>query len=185
MGLLHLLPIEQATELDVVGVGKLVGRHQPRPDRGEAGEGLGQVVLLRRRGLELQVALGEVLADGEPGDVVPAVRFADPVRPPADDGHELNLEVHRARRQLDGVVGAGDGGGELGEDHRGGGQLEPRLPGVVFVVESDGEDLAGAGHRRAGNRRLGVARIAFGFDLRLSACPVIVGASFRRAVALP
>ncbi len=31
----------------------------------------------------------------------------------------------------------------------------------------------------------GVARIAFGFDLRLSACPVIVGASFRRAVALP
>src|SRR2546423_7789919 len=140
--LLHLLAVEQAPDLDVVGVGELVGGDEGWADGGEPGERLGQVVLLGSRRLELQVPFGKVLADGEPGDVAPAVTFRHPVRPPADDGDKLDLEVHRSGWEFDGVKRSGHRGGEFGEYHRARRQLQAGLFGVVLVVEPDGEDLA-------------------------------------------
>ena len=54
---------------EVVRVGELVGRDQPRTHRAEAGERLAERELAAAG--PLHDALGEVLADGEAGDVVP------------------------------------------------------------------------------------------------------------------
>ena len=117
-------------------------------------------------GRELQLAVADVLPDGETGDVGPAVGLGHPVGPSADDGDELDLPVDVAGTELDVVERAGQRGRELGEGGRDVGQLGPGLFGVAAVVESDREDLAGCRHgvaelgldQRAGGRVDGARR---------------------------
>ena len=96
-GVLHRLAVDGAAEREVVGVGELVGRDDPGAHRAVAAAGLAEREL--GAGGELQVAVADVLADGEPGDVAPGVGLGDAVGPAADDGDELDLPVDAARRR--------------------------------------------------------------------------------------
>ena len=79
-GLLHRLAVHRAADLEVVGVVQLVGGHDPRAGRAEAGVGLAQAELGHRAD-HLQDALGQVLPDRQARDVGPAVGLGDPGGP--------------------------------------------------------------------------------------------------------
>ena len=145
--LLDFLAVHGAPELEVVGVVELVWGDNPRPGRAEAGERLAEAELRRRRP-GLHDPLGEVLADGDAGDMRPAVAAGDLEGVPADDEHELHLPVDEPARQLDRDVRPGEAGRELGERGRELGDVQAGLGGVAGVVDADGEDLPGTGHRR-------------------------------------
>ena len=135
-------------------VGELVGRHEPRPGRAEAGERLAEAEL-RRRALQLRDALGEVLADREAGDVIPRALAVDLVRLAADHDDELDLPVDVPFGQLDHGVGSDDRRRELRERHRHRIRRVAGLGRVLGVVQADREHLARARHGGAelGRRR--------------------------------
>jgi hypothetical protein len=58
-----------------------------------SGERLAEVELLWRGTGQLQVPLGEVLAEGQPGHVVPALGGGNVAGFLADDRHEFDLEI--------------------------------------------------------------------------------------------
>src|SRR6476659_9337891 len=95
--------IVSGIEKSIAAVGELVRRDEPRTGGAEAGERLAEAEL-RRRSRHLDVARGDVLADGHTGDVRPAVRRLDAMRVPADDRDELHLPVNAIGRDRD--VGA-------------------------------------------------------------------------------
>ncbi|BDV31791.1 hypothetical protein Microterr_24510 [Microbacterium terricola] len=104
---------------------------------------------LRPLPVELRDALGEVLTDGEPCDVLPCGVPWDAVTAGPDDDDELDLPVHVPLGELDRGLGPGQAGGELRERHRQAVGRVARLVGVLAVVDADREDLPRPGHRRA------------------------------------
>jgi len=140
--------------VQVPGIGDLLKRNDGGPHRAEAGVRLPHGEL-RYRTRQLDGALGQVVADGEAGHVVPPVGLGCPLRAPADDHHELHLVVDPAAWQGDRGFRPGVAGRELGEDHRFRRQhRHPGLLGVVLVVQSDAEDLAGQRHGGTEARRV-------------------------------
>jgi NADPH:quinone reductase len=150
---LDLLAVDGAGQLEVVGVGELIRRDQPRAHGGEAWEGLGEAELGGRAGC-LQDPLGDVLPDGQARDVRPRVALGDVMCALADDGDELHFPVDVAVWQFDLGAGAGDRGRELGEDGRGRRRGESGLAGVRAVVQADREQLLRRGRRRVERRRV-------------------------------
>jgi hypothetical protein len=104
--LLHLFAVEQAAQFEVVGVVQFVRGHERRADAAEAGVGLGEAEVWCWSEA-LQVAFGEVLADGYAHDVVPAVVGRDPVGAATEHHDQLDFPVDRARRQHDFAGGSG------------------------------------------------------------------------------
>ncbi len=142
---LHRLAVDGAAQRQVVGIGELVGRHHPGPDGSEAPVRLAQRELTA--GGALQRALGDVLADRDPGDVGPPVGLGHPVG-------AAPMTTTSSTSQS--VVGAGISmspngplidAGNLVNVAGTGGAVAAGLGGVRPVVEADGEDLAGRGHR--------------------------------------
>ena len=86
-------------------IGPNPGNDLPRLNCGAGGPGLHD-------------PLGQVLTDGEAGDVRPPLAQCDLVGAPADHDHELDLPVDELARQLDGGVRPGEAGRELGERRR-------------------------------------------------------------------
>ena len=72
-------PSTRAAEGEVVGVGDLVERDDPRAQRAVAAAGLAEGEL--GAGGELEVPVADVLADGEPGDMRPGVGLGRRGRP--------------------------------------------------------------------------------------------------------
>ena len=120
-GVLHRLAVDRAAQREIVGVRHLVGGDEPRPHGPVAPPGLAQREL--RAGGELEGAVADVLADGQPGDVGPGVGLVDPVGPDADDRDQLDLPVDGVADDLDVVERARQRGRELGE---GGGDARGR-----------------------------------------------------------
>lgn len=145
--LLDLFTIDGATEFEIVGIVELVRGDQPGTDRGEAGKGLAQAELRCGAG-QLGDPFGDVLADGETGDVVPGVGLGNVRGTGAHHHDQFDLPVGVSLgRQRDVGDRTGDAGGELGEDRRQAlGRREPGLGRVVTVVETDREHLARGGH---------------------------------------
>ena len=92
--------------------------------------------------------LGEVLPDGESGDVVPRVLCRYIACGATDDDDQFGFPVDGVGGQLQVADRAGQRGAELGEDGRFGGEVQSGFDGVVSIVEADREDLRGLGHRR-------------------------------------
>ena len=97
--------------------------------------------------LDLEVALGNVVADGVAGDVVQCIRLGDVFGATADDGGDFDfpVELGRAARLLDGVVGAGEGGVGFQEEDRLGRNRISGLLGMVDIVQPDGDELPSRG----------------------------------------
>ena len=147
--MLDLFTVDRATQFEIVGVVELVGSHQPGADHREAGIGLGEAEL-RGRALHLADPLGDVLADGQAGDVAPGVGLGHPVRLGADDHDQLDLPVGvAALRQSHLGDGAGDARDVFGEDRWVLGDGEAGLQRVRPVVQPDGEQLPGGRGGRA------------------------------------
>ena len=147
-GLLHLLPVDRAAELQVVGVLELVGGDQPRPRRPEPGKRLAQRELRHRPG-QLDRPLGQILAHHQARDVGPGLVLRHPFRGPADHRDQLDLPVHPVAGQLDGGVRTGQAAAELGEHRRHVRCVHTGLGGVLPVVQADPEHLRRGQHRRA------------------------------------
>jgi hypothetical protein len=141
---LHLLTIDGAGQLQIVGVVELVRGDQPGAHRSEARTGLAEAELGSRPG-HLDDALRDVLADRQARDVTPGIGFGHPVRVAADDHHQFHLPVGvAALRQCHLGHRAGDAGRVLGEDRwHALGRGESRLGDVLAVVQADGEQLTG------------------------------------------
>ena len=137
-----------ARDGEVVAIGELVGSHQPRPGRAEAGERLAQAEL-RRGALQLGDPLRQVLADRQAGDVIPGLLALQPVRRAPDHHDELDLPVDVALGQLDHGILSHDRRRELRERHRQRVRRVARLGGVLGVVQADREHLSRARHGSA------------------------------------
>jgi hypothetical protein len=89
-----------------VDVSDLVLGHQPWPERTESVVRLALGPLTQA--LELEETLGHVVADGIAGDVIERVGLGNVFCPGADDdgNFDFPIELGRAARLLDGVVGA-------------------------------------------------------------------------------
>ena len=148
VGLLAQVAVHTATEGQIVGVGHLVGGDQRGPDGPEC------VVALRERELphgraELLVAVADVVAAGQAGDVLPGLGGGHALAAPPDGHHQFHLVVHHlqvADRHV--VAGAADAGRELGHDVRLAGDRQAGLLRVAPVVECHGDDLPGPRQRR-------------------------------------
>ncbi len=143
---LHHLTVDAAAEFQVVRVGDLVRRDQARAHGAEARERLAEREL--PAAAPLHDALGQVLADGESGNVTPGRVLVDPVRVRADHHDQFDLPVDHARGQGDVDVRAGDAGGKLGERRRPLRHGHPRLGGVPVIVEADAKHLRRSRRRR-------------------------------------
>jgi hypothetical protein len=87
-----LLAVDRAAEFEVVRVVEVVDSDEPRTHRPEPGIGLTEAELRRCRG-HLQDTFGQVLTDGQPGDVPPGVGGGHVARGPADDDDEFDLPI--------------------------------------------------------------------------------------------
>ncbi len=149
VGILQRLAVNQATHAQVVRVGDLVARHQIRPQRAEGVQRLAHDPLVAA--LNLQVTRADIVAVHVPGNVVEGVRLAHVARPFADHNGQFRLEVDLARHvrvPANGVAGANDRTGILGEHGGDLGHAPARLAHMVHIVQPDSDDL-----RRVGNRR--------------------------------
>src|SRR5690606_22663164 len=92
---------------------------------------------------ELPVAGGDIVSAGVAADMFEGPLLGDAASAPADHHHQLRLEVDLVgvAREDDRIVVPNEGGGELVEDDRLGGDLRSGFGGVVGVVEADAEDL--------------------------------------------
>ena len=122
--------------------------------------------------LELEVALGNVVADAVAGDMGHGRLVVRQVFGAAADHHaELDLPVGlgAAARDQHIVVRPAVRARRLGEDHRLRRQVHPRFLGVIGEVEADGDEVPGPCNRRA-DSRAGIddreATGAFGQDCR-------------------
>ena len=97
--------------------------------------------------LDLEIALGHVVTDAVAGDMVERVGLGDVLGAGADDGGDFDfpVELGRAARLLDGVVGAGEGGVGFQEEDRLGRNRISGLLGMVDIVQPDGDELRDAG----------------------------------------
>ena len=129
------------------GVGHLVDGDHPRAHRPVAAARLAEREL--RAGGELQLAVADVLADREAGDVAPPVGLGDAVGAPADHRDQLDLPVDGLADDLDVVERTAERRRELGERRRDLGHRHARLLRVAAVVEPDREHLTGPGDRAA------------------------------------
>ena len=141
---LHGLAVDRAAEREVVGIGHLVGRDEPRAHRPESAPRLAEREL-RARG-ELERAVADVLSHGEAGDVRPRVGFVHAIGARADHRDQLDFPVDRVADDLDVVERSRQRGGEFGERRRHGRDRQARLLGVTAVVQPDREHLAGLGY---------------------------------------
>ena len=89
------LAVDLGHQRVIAGVGNLIPGHQKRADRAEGVEGL--ALAPQPAAVDLEGALGDIIDQREPGDVVPG-RFARDVAPAgADDEAELDLVVELVR----------------------------------------------------------------------------------------
>ena len=130
-------PLTQVRRREVLGIGHLVGRRDPRAPRTERRRSL-RPRPLRLAGLE--VAGADVVGHGEAGEGPVGADHHDQlalvVEPPHDGG-----AAHRP-------AGRSDGGRHLREHDRLLGRRRAGLGGVSRVVEPDAVDRAGARRRR-------------------------------------
>ena len=89
----------QQRSAEIVTVRHLVGRHETGPERTEGRKRLAERELPAAR--PLHDALGDVLSDGEPGDVVPGRALADPIGADAHHDDQLDFPVDGRARQED------------------------------------------------------------------------------------
>src|SRR5436190_746038 len=88
------LAVDRAGHPQVVRIGDLVERDQLGPERAEARDVLaGPEARARLHLALLRIAVGEVVEDRHPGDVVEGLGLLDAERAPADHEHQLGLVV--------------------------------------------------------------------------------------------
>src|SRR6185295_8266441 len=129
-------------------IAHFVPGHEPWPKRAEAVAALALVP--GAAALDLEFALGDVVADEVAGDIVERLLLRHIARRAADGDGQFDLPVGllRVLGNGDGVVGAGDRTDSLREDNGFLGRCRARFGGVIGIVEADGDDLADARDRR-------------------------------------
>lgn len=155
---LHGLPVEHRLDAQLLRVPQHRARHEAGPPGRPAVEALADGPLAAAP-LELPVAVRDVVADGVAQDAVEGAGLGHVGAALADDGDELALVVEALAAlghagDGDGVVGAGEGGGGLVEEHGVGGDGAVGLLGVAAVVEPQ------AAHRADVLRREGAQEAA-------------------------
>src|SRR5262249_22247601 len=141
---LALLAVHVEPHVEIVDVLDLVFRDQPGPERAEALAALALGPLAAA--LDLELPLGDVVADAIAGDGVERVLFRQVARAAPDHDRDLALpvELGRALRDHGVVVRAAQRGRRLLEDDR---LLRDRGAGlgrVVRIVEADRDEVAHA-----------------------------------------
>ncbi|MCJ1260079.1 hypothetical protein MMC24_007919 [Lignoscripta atroalba] len=145
---LHLDPVDAAGDVQRLRVVDLVGGDHVRSQGQELVGGLAEQPLAAA---ELQVPDAEVVRVAVPEDVSQSVRRGYGAGSCSNDDAQLGFVVEllgRAGRQHDVFSVAGQGVGELAEDHRLSRQLGPGLLNVAPVVQADADDLSGSGDAR-------------------------------------
>src|SRR5450631_979439 len=150
---LAALAVDVEPHRQLLHVGYFVPGDEPGTERAEGVVRLALGPLTET--LDLEVALGNVVADAVARDVIERVGLADIFGAGADDGGDLDfpVELGRAARLLHGIVGAGERGIGLEEEDRLRGNRIAGLLGVVGVVQTDGDELRDAGDGGAEPRR--------------------------------
>lgn len=105
--------------------------------------------------MQLQVAVGDVVADGVAEDVGERVALGDVAALCADDGDQFAFVVEAfaflgEEGDRDRVEGPGGGGAGLVEEDRGGGDGHLGFEGVGAVVEAEAADCGDGGGREGG-----------------------------------
>ncbi len=164
-------PLTQQPQAQCLRVGDLVGGDQPRAERVERLAALALVPLAAA--LELELALGDVVGDGVPGDHGGGVVGRGEVAggPPDDDG-QLDLVVGplaASRGTSTSSYGPTTVSVALRNSTGSARQLGAGLGGVVGVVQPDADDLADAGERRARLRAADSGRDSGGRSPRATA----------------
>ncbi len=113
--------------------------------------------------LDLEIALGDVVADTIAGDVIERIGLGNVFGTGADDGGDFDfpVELGRTARLFYRVVGAAQRGVGLQEEDRFGGNRIPGLLGVVAIIQPNGDEFRDAGHGRT-QPRLAVDGREFG-----------------------
>ena len=162
---LHALAVDVEEHVEVLHVVDLVGGDQPRPERAEGRAALALGPLAAA--LDLELALGHVVADGVAGDMGQRLGFVDVAAALADDDGKLDLPVGllRIARDHEVVIRAAEAARRLVEDDRLLRDRRAGLLGVVDVVQADGDEIADRGDRRSDARAPGDLRQALRIDL--------------------
>ena len=146
-----------------------IGGSDERPDRAER---VGRLAARPLPVCELQVARRDVVGDDIAAYRLERVLLRDVLHRRADHDPELGLVValRHDRRDHDRIAGADQRGRVLREEERRLGQLDSLLLGVVPVVETDADDLAGTidGHHAPILRDVIAARVHATGDNRSS-----------------
>jgi hypothetical protein len=146
---LHPLAIDVEIHRQVLRIGDLLGRHQPRADRAEGVMALALRPL--RTALLLVEAFRHVIGQHVTGDVREGVLLRNIARGLAHDEAQLDFPVRMGRPlgQHHEIIGPGQAGDGLHEHHRLGRDGQVRFDGMVAIVETNGHDLADALDRYA------------------------------------
>ena len=139
--------LRRQLHLQVVGVVEFVGGDQEGAGGAEPGKRLAHAHL-RQLSEQLGGAFGEVLAQRQPRDIVPALFGADVKRSAAHHDYQLDLPVHGVSGQGDHAGGRGERRHILGEHHGPFRHLQTALGGMAAVVCADAEDLFRPRRRR-------------------------------------
>ena len=146
--LLARLAVDAQLHRQVVQVGDLVGRHDPRPERAERVDRLAEREDAGLHLAPLDVARGDVVEDHEAADVVARLLGREPLARPGDDDGELELVVELLGQVLgvdDRVVRPDDRVHVLEEDDPGRDPVRPvdalRLLLVLAEVAGRVEEL--------------------------------------------
>src|SRR5499425_2146937 len=151
------LPVHAHHDVEGLGIGQFVGRHQHGAHGAESVEGLA----LEPLGMPLlQIARGDVVDDGVAEDVLEGVGAADVVAARPNDRGQLHFVVELARHRVvhHVVPGANHRRARLGEVHGMFGNGGPPLRRVIGVVTAEAEDVAG-GMRDGGEEAHPLERI--------------------------
>src|SRR5215467_6655651 len=136
------LPVHAHHDVEGLGIGQFVGRHQHGTHGAEGVEGLA----LEPLGMPLlEIARGDVVDDGVAELVLQGVRATDVVPARPDDHGQLHLVVELARHRVvhHVVAGADHRRARLGEVHGMLGNGGPALRRVIGIVAAEAEHVAG------------------------------------------
>lgn len=143
VGILQRFAADFELNIEVVGIGDLIGGNDPWAHRGECIEGLAHQPL---RGSALVIAGADVVDDGVAEDVLRPVGGGDLAASFADNKSEFSFVIGRFRdfRQDDVCARSDDSRGKLVEDGGDAGNLRAGFGGVIAVIQADAEELVRA-----------------------------------------
>src|SRR5216683_1108697 len=146
---LTALPIDVEPHRQFLDVGDLVLRHEPGAERAERVMrlALGPLSLP----LDLEIALGDVVADAVAGDMVERVGLGDIFGAGADDRGDFDfpVELGRAARLLDRIVRTRQRRVGLQKENRLGRDRVSSLLGMIDIVQADRDEFGDPGHGRS------------------------------------